>query len=607
MPVTLLLLTANDTTNPLPLLTREGKDIQRLLNSIPRKSYEVVLSPESGTADIVNELNVPGRQVEVLHYAGHANSTQLQLTDVDADATALADKLRSAGTIKLIFINGCASQGQVQFFHNAGIPFVIATTRPVDDMQAFWVATQFYQYLSLGRTLKQAFAEVVIDARLQQKGVDLATRGLALRGGAESDGLPWGLYLAPGAENEDYSLPFSARSSPIDQAVSHTVFLDTLIYALEKTEAQAFASIRRLAETMRRSPVPDGKKLAELTKALPFTLGVRIRQITFKAEETSDEYYRELLYDYCILFETLLHHVVSILSAQLWQHKVEVFQHPPPEKMAILDFWRQNRLLQPPQDYALQIDRMLAWANAAKVTLPFSPRDVNSLLEHLHSEDFEAAADFFHRQKMLHRQRVRLAEAESLETCYYAQQHIGKCFQALHFVATSAMASVRGVNVVNFRHVPLEIDNMVSLLTLSEFYPTVLSDKSDKKRMLENKSVLIYPASNGELEDIFEVADPLSLFPFVIDRNVFTGKPNTEVDLYLFIGYFPDPSGRLCFHFFSVQSPEKIWAFDDTQDHVYLLHLGEQADETHKNNHLMANAGEFRSYLSDLKLNFLTA
>lgn len=599
---TFLLLTANDPANPLALLTRESKDIQRLLNAAPRKNYEVVLLPESDTEDLIKELNMPGRQVEVLHYAGHANGAQLRLTDVDADAQALAAKLRAAGTVKLIFVNGCASQGQVRFFHEAGIPFVIATTRPIGDTQAFWVAVQLYQYLTLGRTLRQAFAEVITDANLQQKAVDLDLRSLALRSEADTEAPPWGLYVRPGAENDDYCLPFAARSGPAAPVVNHTVFLDTLIFALENTTVPAFAGLRRLADILRRSPVPDGKKLHELTKALPSTLGVRIRQITFKAEETSGEYYRELLYDYCILFETLLHHVVSLLTVQLWQHKTATFRQQPPARTALLDFWRQNRLLQPPQEYAAQIARLLDWTASAQIAPPFSPADVSSLTEYLESADFEAAAAFFHRQKMLHHQRVRLEESESLETCYYAQQHLTRCFRVLHFVASYAMTSVRGINVMNFRHIPFVIDNIVSRLTVAESDPTLVAGV----RMLENKSVLIYQANGGDLEEILEVSEPLNLFPFLIDRNVFTGKPNTEVDLYLFAGYFPNPAGPPCFHFFSVQSPEKIWAFDDTQDHVYLLHLGEEADETHKQNHLMANAGEFRSYLKDFKEKFLS-
>lgn len=601
MATTLLLLTANDPDQHLPLLTQEGKDLQRLLNAAPRKNYEVVLSPESDAEDLIKELNMPGRQVEVLHYAGHADGAQLRLRDGDASAEALANKLRTVGTVKLVFLNGCATRGQLRFFHEAGIPFVIATNRKVADERAFWVATQLYQYLTLGRSLQQAFEAVVADAGLQHKSVDLTTRGLALRNGPKDEALPWGLYPNPGAEQADYSLPFAAHSTPAAGELNHTVFLNTLIYALEKTDTPAFAGIRRLAETQRRTPVPDGKKLGELTKALPLTLGGRIRQITSRVEDITSEYYRELLYDYCILFETLLHHTVAMLTAQLWQHKTEAFGQQMPGREKLADFWRQNRLLRSPREYAAQVEGLLNWLRSTNIAPPFSPTQLDALLTYLRSAEFEAAADFFHRQKTQHHQRVRLREAESLETCYYAQQHIGTCFRALHFVAGFAMASVRGIHVVNFRHVPFVIDNMVSRLTLSEPEPTPVPGI----RMLENKSVLSYPADSGLLEEILDVAEPMSLFPFVIDRNVFTGKPNTEVDLYLFIGYFPDPQNRSCFHFCSVQNPEKIWAFDDDQDHVYLLHLGEEADETHKYHHLMANAGEFKGYLSDFKQRFI--
>ena len=105
---------------------------------------------------------------------------------------------------------------------------------------------------------------------------------------------------------------------------------------------------------------------------------------------------------------------------------------------------------------------------------------------------------------------------------------------------------------------------------------------------------------------LIDLEKTMNLFPFVIDRNVFTEKTNSEVDLYLFTGYFPDVGGKKHYHFASVQNPSKIWQFDETQNHVNLLHIGETTDFAHQANHLMANAGEFKSYLTEFKNTFLT-
>ena len=67
---TVLIITANDPNDRLQMLAREGKEVQLLLNSAARKNYDVVLLPETTTGDIIKELNVANREVEVLHYAG---------------------------------------------------------------------------------------------------------------------------------------------------------------------------------------------------------------------------------------------------------------------------------------------------------------------------------------------------------------------------------------------------------------------------------------------------------------------------------------------------------------------------------------------------------
>ena len=598
----ILIITANDPNDRLNMLAREGKDIQRWLNASPRKNYDVTLLPETTTEDIIKELNIPNRQVEVLHYAGHANNDVLRLADTDAGAKELATKLQSLGTLKLVFVNGCASKGQVQFFHAAGIPFVVATSRPIEDEKAFWLATQFYQYLTLGRSLREAFNEVFNDANFQKKDIVFGgERGIMPIPQTDAQDIPWGLYVRTGSENADYRLPFTAKMVSDTEGVNHTVFLDNIIYALESVSSPQFAGIKRLLDNLRRGNVPNNKKISELIKAVPYTLGLRIRQITAEPEDKSSEYYRELLYYYIFLHETLLHHTASVLIAQVWQNKQKMFANKPTSFDAIMVFWLKNRLTQSPQDYSSHIQYLLDWLTQTDVPNPFSKTDTEGLLTYLNSEAFEQAAIFFYQQKMQYEQRVRLNESESLENCFIAQQHLDGAFQGLKFVTAYVMASVRGIDVTNFRHVATEYSNIVSKLVITEAEPTSVFGK----KMLENKSVLCYNTAETNFDAIMDIPEKTTLFPFVIDRNVFTEKSNNEVDLYLFMGYFDDVNGKKCYHFASVQNPRKVWQFDETQNHVSLLHIGESASFAHQANHLMADAGEFKMYLTQFKNTFL--
>lgn len=101
---TLLLVSANDPDNRLNQLSNEAKEIQRTLNKAHGKAYDVALTPDASIQDLIEELKIPNRKIEVLHYAGHADSTLIQLTDGDANAEALAEKLQRLQSLKLIFL-----------------------------------------------------------------------------------------------------------------------------------------------------------------------------------------------------------------------------------------------------------------------------------------------------------------------------------------------------------------------------------------------------------------------------------------------------------------------------------------------------------------------
>ncbi len=55
---TILIATANDKNDSLHKLEEEGKEIQRILNSVLRKNYDIVLLPHATTEDITNVLNL---------------------------------------------------------------------------------------------------------------------------------------------------------------------------------------------------------------------------------------------------------------------------------------------------------------------------------------------------------------------------------------------------------------------------------------------------------------------------------------------------------------------------------------------------------------------
>ncbi|MDX2068504.1 MAG: CHAT domain-containing protein [Haliscomenobacter sp.] len=595
---TLLLVSANDPDNRLNQLSNEIKEIQRTLNKTFEKGYDVVLTPDASIQDLIEELRIPNREIEVLHYAGHADTTLIQLADGNADAAALAEKLQHFNCLKLVFLNGCATRGQVDFFHKAGIPFVIATSCKIGDDKAYLVSTQVYQYLCLGRSLREACQEVETDVRKLQKKADfVATRALVSVPGQaneETDAFPWGLYCKPGAEQEDYRLPFTESEPQGEVTLNQTSFLNKLIQAMAKIEGSTMAGIRSLAPNLARGNVPDNRKISELLKVLPLPIATRLRDITALVDLRNDEYYRGLLYDYAVFFDNLLQYAAAILLAQLWQLK----QKPNPELATTIQHFLQRNHL---QSSAVLYRDLLPALNAARTpewNAQFNPLPAETL-DYLASPAFEMAADFFWGLKKYYWQRVRLREEESVRCCYQAQEQLSEAFLHFRTELGLVMASVRDIKVINQRYVSKEFDNIISKLLLRESDPLPQTGV----QMLENRSILCFPEAD------FGVDSPsLNLFPFLIDRNVFLNQSNTEVDIYLFAGYYqPEGYPRTCFHFVSVDRPGEVWRFDESLEEISLLNIGEISSQNHEANHLMTNTWELKHYLNQFKAQFLTA
>lgn len=134
------------------------------------------------------------------------------------------------------------------------------------------------------------------------------------------------------------------------------------------------------------------------------------------------------------------------------------------------------------------ITRLLNWIKAAGLVSPYSDADTEGMLAYFNTPEFEQAYIYYSQQKRYFEQRVRLNEDESMESCFVAQQYLITAFQALKHVTAYFMASVRAINVVNFRHVQTEYGNIVSKLVVTESDPTSVFGT----KMLENKSILCY-------------------------------------------------------------------------------------------------------------------
>ncbi len=148
--------------NPQGDLSGVGQEFKQILSTLEPTGLVKPL-PYASLEDILKALQDHREQMVIFHFGGHANQLGLLLETAQGGALALAGGLArflsAQSSLKLLFLNGCSTQPQIQAFHEAGIPLVIGTKQPIPDAGATQFAAWFYRSLASGATLEQAFRE----------------------------------------------------------------------------------------------------------------------------------------------------------------------------------------------------------------------------------------------------------------------------------------------------------------------------------------------------------------------------------------------------------------------------------------------------------------
>lgn len=213
MPATILLCYANDPQRSLQQLENECNNIQLYLDRVQNSDYDIRMIPRATPELLIGNLNNLGNEVEIFHYSGHANGNELATNDQKVDGVHLASLLAErCPNLKLVFLNGCDTEGQVKHYLDKKIPYVVGTNAPVRDDVASKIAINFYLHLSLGRTIKAGFEAARNDADVLKFGANLNSRGLVVDQFTPqtTSGKNWNLYYAANAL--EYALPLQAAA-----------------------------------------------------------------------------------------------------------------------------------------------------------------------------------------------------------------------------------------------------------------------------------------------------------------------------------------------------------------------------------------------------------
>ncbi len=146
-------------------------------------------------------------RIALFHYGGHANGYELLLEAAgggveSAHAAGLAQLLGAQRGLRLVFLNGCATEPQAWGLLEAGVAAVLVTSQAIDDAVALDFAGHFYAGLGGGASLERAYAEAKAAVVTKQgSGVQREAAPEVYRPDTQTlpERWPWQLYLKAGA------------------------------------------------------------------------------------------------------------------------------------------------------------------------------------------------------------------------------------------------------------------------------------------------------------------------------------------------------------------------------------------------------------------------
>ncbi len=200
----------DDTVGYLRNLPDEARRLREVLEPAERAGLcEIVVRSNCTAADIFKAFQDSKyrHRIAIFHYGGHANGYQLLLESADgktatADGEGLAGFLAQQNGLQLVFLNGCSTGQHAESLLAANVSAVLATSIAIDDQVATNFATQFYQGLAGGTSIRAAYHEAT-SAVQTASGNDF--RGLYFGPGREAqvaqNTFPWNLY--PPAASDD--------------------------------------------------------------------------------------------------------------------------------------------------------------------------------------------------------------------------------------------------------------------------------------------------------------------------------------------------------------------------------------------------------------------
>ena len=536
---------ANDQGRFLESLQQESDAISDALRAKKDGGFiDLEVQQGASIARLFELIGRYGNDLAMLHYGGHANGSALDLqasggTNAEAHGAGLAQLLGSLPNLKLVFLNGCATQGHVEALLAAGVPAVIATSAPVEDTIALQFAKEFYAALAdpaASRTIDFAFARAkALVATTKGEAITVTTRAMTAGDDEPLEVGPatWGLFAAlgkaaslawtlPDTRAADFVIERSAPGTATAIATPNVSLIARQAAAVSDID-QGFRERMELERKLSRDGTVDERLIREgIINAFPSPIGEKLR-ILFAGGQMGDPRLRLTVATYDITSRF----VAFALLAQLW----DLFEDKP-GSVALSDAqWQAieafNRLDEAGAarfdylDFAITLTATLA-ANQT----PAYMTQCAALAAAMAQPDCAAAQSFMNTMRAaIFDGTVDPGQVDQL--AQQADSHLDAALYVLTFVAGYKLATIKEITInrsrrkePSFLHRRVVLDRAAAALYKDDTQPLL--------HFADNESVIL-------LKELDDVTSYINLSPFVLDQNALTRNPGTN--LYFFHWY----------------------------------------------------------------------
>jgi CHAT domain len=524
---------ANQTDSHLNLLNEESSEIRNALRPLEKRGFVAVEHEESTTVKELAEMFLDNPdQLTIFHYGGHAGSDEILLEDAEASEKGLAQLLGQQKNLKLVFLNGCSTKGQVDTLFAAGVKAVIATSASINDNKAKDFAISFYKALAYKQTIKQAFyaAKGVIELRKDAPEIGFRKIGRINEPSLKTaETMLWGLYIQPQYEEEilNFRLPYY-RMMAVSQDVLANVKANRHITSVLEEMCRYKKDIYTEMVTVRSGE--DVKRdssyyLKLVFENFPLPIGKQI-QLLKPMEVANLERLEQLISTYIVTGQTLY----FILLSNFWEEVSKNNLTISPNFLSEHQLTFENE-----KDFDFFKAILDLYEYIKKLQMPLFAPEYEILCKNL-LDDNQDAHNAHQYLQILRGGYAKTPKNEIAETCENVEMALKDILWEAAFLVGYDFFSVRDIEIRFPRSSTISYELDWGMVDTNI---TLFNDNENRRRPVFTNCDSIVMLAYGRDGDLSHY---LNLSPFIIDKNTFhktviddnTVQKNRLIDLFMF-------------------------------------------------------------------------